>query len=321
MIKSARNKTIKCDLQEQFDLFKTCLQLRQRIDNIEDCKNKILYGDSFQILSLLPLKSFDLVVADPPYNLRKTYSETTFKKQAQEEYENYTRQWIESVYPLLKDGASIYVCCDWLSSLSIAKVLAEFFIIRNRITWQREKGRGSKKNWKNSMEDIWFATKDDEYYFNVEAVKLRRAVLAPYKENGQAKDWENTAQGKFRDTHPSNFWQDITIPFWSMPENTSHPTQKPEKLLAKIILASSKENDVILDPFSGSGTTAVTAKKLKRNFVAIEREKEYCIIAAKRLLNAENDIKIQGYVDGVFWERNSLKLQRDSLKKNKKARQ
>lgn len=91
-----------------------------------------------------------------------------------------------------------------------------------------------------------------------------------------------------------------------MSENTDHPTQKPEKLLAKIILASSNEGDVILDPFLGSGTTAVVAKKLGRRYVGIEIDETYCCLAEKRLELAEKDRNIQGYSDGVFWERNTL---------------
>jgi site-specific DNA-methyltransferase (adenine-specific) len=90
-----------------------------------------------------------------------------------------------------------------------------------------------------------------------------------------------------------------------MPENTDHPTQKPEKLLAKIILASSNPGDVVLDPFLGSGTTSVVAKKLGRNYVGIEIDDAYCCLAEKRLAIAETDRTVQGYVDGVFWERNS----------------
>ena len=184
------------------------------------------------------------------------------------------------------------------------------FVIRNRITWEREKGRGALTNWKNCSEDIWFCTVGNDYYFDVDAVKLKRKVIAPYKDSaGAPKDWEDTKNGKFRLTHPSNMWTDITIPFWSMPENTDHPTQKPEKLIAKIILASSKEGAMVFDPFLGSGTTAVVAKKLKRKFCGIEREAEYCEIAIKRLQIADTDQAIQGYANGYFWERNSLSEQ------------
>lgn len=186
----------------------------------------------------------------------------------------------------------------------IGDVLSDFFHIRNRITWQREKGRGAKSNWKNGMEDIWFATNSNDYVFNLDAVKIRKKVIAPYRVDGKPKDWAETENGNYRDTCPSNFWDDITIPFWSMPENTAHPTQKPEKLIAKIILASSNQNDIVFDPFLGSGTTSVVAKKLQRKYVGIEQNEQYCIWAEKRLEMATENKKIQGYNNNIFLERN-----------------
>lgn len=226
-----------------------------------------------------------------------------FNKRNEREYEEYTRAWLSHVEPLLRPNGSIYVCCDWETSMVIGRVLAEFFTVRNRITWQREKGRGAKRNWKNAMEDIWFATKGEDYTFNLDAVKLRRRVLAPYKLNGKPKDWVDAENGAYRDTCPSNFWDDITVPFWSMAENTAHPTQKPEKLIAKLVLASSDPGDTVFDPFLGSGTTAVTAKKLGRHYLGVEREERYCVWAQQRLERAEADTRIQGY-DGVFHARN-----------------
>ena len=99
-----------------------------------------------------------------------------------------------------------------------------------------------------------------------------------------------------------------------MPENTAHPTQKPEKLLAKLILASSNPGDVVLDPFAGSGSTAVTAKKLGRHYIGIEQNKQYCVWAEKRLEMADTDTSIQGYADGVFWERNTAAAQKKARK-------
>ena len=217
---------------------------------------------------------------------------------------------ITNLKPLLKSTASVYICGDWHTSASIFEVASRHFIVRNRITWEREKGRGAKTNWKNSSEDIWFCTESDEYTFNVEAVKLRRKVLAPYTDNkGNPKDWEVTEKGKFRDTHPSNLWTDITIPFWSMPENTDHPTQKCEKLIARLILASTNPGDMVLDPFMGSGTTSVVAKKLGRQYLGIDIDEEYCLLAERRLELADEDKSVQGYSDGVFWERNTSKEQ------------
>ncbi|MDM7921266.1 MAG: site-specific DNA-methyltransferase, partial [Pyrinomonadaceae bacterium] len=265
----------------------------------------VILGDAFAVLPRLPKAGYSLLFADPPYNLSKSFGQKRFKRKSDEEYETWLGEWLELCIPLLTPDASIYICGDWRSSAAIQRVGSRYFKLQNRVTWEREKGRGAKRNWKNAAEDIWFFTVSDDYVFNLDAVKQRRRVIAPYKENGRPKDWDETAAGKFRDTHPSNLWTDLTVPFWSMPENTDHPTQKPEKLLAKIILASTNEGGRILDPFAGSGTTAVVARKLGRHFTAIEADENYCLIAAKRLELAAVDPSIQGFTDGVFWERNS----------------
>lgn len=304
--KAGRNKTIDTSVDEGRMYLERCISVKETQKNLGEVLDKTIIGNTFEVCPLLPKKSVDLIIADPPYNLTKSFNGNLFSKKKDSVYEEYTRKWLDKVKPLLKDNGSIYVCCDWESSLIIGRVLGEYFYVRNRITWQREKGRGAKTNWKNAMEDIWFATNSNRYTFNVDAVKLRKKVIAPYKIDGKPKDWMETANGNYRDTYPSNFWDDITIPFWSMPENTAHPTQKPEKLIAKIILASSLEGDIIFDPFLGSGTTSVVAKKLNRHFLGIEMEEQYCVWIEQRLSMASNNSDIQGYIKGVFWERNSL---------------
>lgn len=224
-------------------------------------------------------------------------------------YEEYLRSWFGKVCDKLKKDGTLYMCGDWKCSSSMQRVIEERLRVVNRIIWQREKGRGSKTNWKNAMEDIWFAVRDSKnYFFNVEAVKMKRKVMAPYKVDGKPKDWEASEGGNFRMTYPSNIWDDISVPFWSMPENTDHPTQKPEKLYAKLILASTRPGDRIFDPFSGSGTAAVVAEKLGRRYCGIEINREYCLWTLKRLENTKHDPSIQGYTDGVFWERNTLRF-------------
>ncbi len=305
--KASRNKTIDISVAEGKEYLSRCIKINKAVADLTEITDKTILGDTFKVCPRIPEKSVDLIIADPPYNLRKTYGSTTFSKKKAEEYEDFTRKWLSAVKPLLKDNGSIYVCCDWESSLIIGKVLGEFFTVRNRITWQREKGRGARANWKNGMEDIWFATSSDKYTFNLNAVKVRRRVLAPYRADGIPKDWKESAEGKYRDTCPSNFWDDITVPFWSMPENTAHPTQKPEKLVAKLILASSNKGDTVFDPFAGSGTTLAVAKKLGRHYIGIEKEKQYCIWSEYRLEKAETDKEIQGLKNGVFLERNHPK--------------
>jgi len=270
-----------------------------------DIVNKTYNGDLPGIIDFFPEACVDLMILDPPYNLTKDFGGRKFSARDDASYVQYLESWFPRVVRLLKKNASLYICGDWKCTAALYTVANKYLTIRNRITWQREKGRGAVSNWKNCCEDIWFATVSNDYYFNADAVKQKRRVIAPYHEDGKPKDWEESDDGKFRLTCASNFWDDITVPYWSMSENTEHPTQKPEKLVAKLILASSKPDDLVFDPFLGSGTTSVVAKKLGRRYCGIEICREYCLLTEKRLMNAESDTSIQGYTGGVFWERNT----------------
>ncbi len=296
-MRSAKNKTL--NLSEEQERKYLALCPKKYVS--DDC---VIKGDCMEIMWDIPHSSVDLMIVDPPYNMYKKFGSEEFSRQSMAEYEKYTRSWIERALPLLKKTASVYVCCDWFSGITIGAALADYFVLRNRITWQREKGRGALKNWKNGMEDVWFASVGDDYYFDVNAVKQRKKVIAPYRKDGVPKDWQEENGEKFRYTFPSNFWDDVTVPYWSMPENTPHPTQKPEKLLAKIILASSRPGDLVFDPFGGSGSTAVTAKKLGRRYLTIEKDEKYCAMAVYRLEKADSDKSVSGMKDGVFLPRN-----------------
>jgi len=265
-----------------------------------------VWGACEDVFPRLPAKSFDLVIADPPYNMEKTFGTRKARRMSEREYGDWLRGWLAPLKILLKDTATLYFCTEWRSSGTAQEVLTEYFCVRNRITWEREKGRAALGNWKNCSEDIWYCTVGDEFHFDNGAVRLRRKVVAPYRDaEGIPKDWVCESSLAYRDTAASNLWTDISVPFWSMPENTEHPTQKPEKLVAKLMLASSRPGDRILDPFLGSGTTRAVAEKLGRCCLGIERELEYCLLAERRAELAAVDSRIQGYEDGVFWERNS----------------
>lgn len=302
-MKAKNNRTITVSDEEKEELLKgICHEVPV------DVSDAVVNADIMNAIDCVEDESMNLIIIDPPYNLKKDFGNNDFNVMKDDEYEAYLRSWLPKVCSKLTKDGSLYLCGDWHCTASIQRVLSENLTILNRITWQREKGRGAANNWKNGMEDIWFAVKDPKnYFFNLDAVMMKKRVLAPYKENGKPKDWKETKNGNFRMTCPSNFWDDISIPFWSMPENTDHPTQKPEKLYAKLILASSREGDKIFDPFMGSGTSCVVAKKLGRHFLGIEINEEYCLWAMKRLQNADSDKHIQGYEGGVFWERNSKK--------------
>ena len=317
--RAPRNRTLTCSESEQEALAKDLLQLSASA-TVEEVTDAVIHQDMSEAVKFLPQGFVDLLVLDPPYNLTKNYNGHVFRAREAEAYTTWFSDILESLLPILTPTASIYVCSDWRTSTVVFPILDSHFHVRNRITWEREKGRGAKTNWKNNTEDIWFCTRTDDYCFNVDRVKLKRRVIAPYRsEDGTPKDWEEGRNGNYRLTHPSNLWSDISIPFWSMPENTDHPTQKPEKLIAKLVLASSHPGNMVFDPFLGSGTTAVVSRKLNRHFCGVELNGEYCCWALKRLKQALRDESIQGYADGVFWERNSLKEQNARTRVKKRS--
>lgn len=302
--RAPRNRTLSCTEAEIARLSRCVLQVDGPVA-AADIEGRVIAGDIFKVAKRLPSAFVDLLVLDPPYNLTKTFNGSRFGRATTDGYGDWFRGLIDALLSAMKPDATIYVCADWRTSMSISPVLEANFRVRNRITWERGKGRGAKANWKNNSEDIWFCTRSDRYRFDVDSVKLKRRVLAPYRAGGQPKDWRRESGGAFRLTHPSNIWTDVTVPFWSMPENTDHPTQKPEKLIAKLLLASSRAGDLVFDPFLGSGTTAVVAEKLSRRWCGVDIDETYLCWALKRLAAAKRDPRIQGYDDGVFWDRNA----------------
>ncbi|MDR0516723.1 MAG: site-specific DNA-methyltransferase [Fibromonadaceae bacterium] len=311
--RAPRNRTITIS-KEELAAYSNALVLPSKNNlSLKQILNKTICGDLFEAAAKLPKEFADLLIIDPPYNLSKNFNGLKFSETDDTRYLEYLESWFPKTLDLLKPSGSVYLCGDWKCSVPLYLIMKKYLKVQNRIIWQREKGRGAKANWKNSSEDIWFGTKGNSYYFDIEAVKQKRRVIAPYRENGMPKDWEETENGNFRLTHPGNFWDDISVPYWSMPENTDHPTQKPEKLIAKLILASCPKNGIVLDPFLGSGTTSVAAKKLGRNYVGIEMNKEYCCLAEKRLEAASKNKAIQGYSNGVFWERNTAYSERRDM--------
>ena len=304
-IKSLRNKTIELSRNEIREYSSRLISLSKNASS-KEILNKTINQDLFEAVDYLPGKFVDLLIIDPPYNLRKTFNSLSFRAKTIDDYAEWIESFIVKLKKILKPTASIYFCGDWFTSISIPIVLEKHFTIRNRITWEREKGRGAKNNWKAGSEDIWFCTVSNKYTFNSNAVKLNRKVIAPYRDkNGAPKDWNKNKNGDYRLTGSSNLWNEISVPFWSMSENTEHPTQKPEKLIAKLILASTNKGDIVFDPFIGSGTTLVTAKKLERNYVGVEIDNYYACLSEKRLELAGMKNSIQGYDFGVFWERNT----------------
>ncbi|HEX2910025.1 MAG TPA: DNA methyltransferase [Chloroflexia bacterium] len=283
--KAPRNRTIELTVEDEAR-YNNLFRLEPGFNySPTELRNRLILGDCVSGLAQLPAQWADLIIADPPYNLTKTYGQGVFARRNLEEYRAWTEQWVAAAARALKPAGSIYVCIDWESSGLLQQVLAKHFIIKNRITWKRDKGRGATANWKNNMEDIWFAVVSETYTFNLDAVKVRKPIIAPYRDStGRPKDWIEQQDGeRYRMTHPSNIWTDLTVPFWSMPENTPHPTQKPEKLIERLLLASSNPGNLVLDPFMGSGTTASVARRLGRDYIGFELDEWYYKLTLKRL--------------------------------------
>ena len=189
--KAPRNRTIELSEKDREYLLRKVAKITGEI-NKKDIENKVIKGDFFKIVDFLPSNFVDLLFIDPPYNITKKFFLNKFKKLSIRDYMEWTDSWMSKMTRLLKPKSSIYICGDWRSSTALHLVAEKYFFVQNRISFEREKGRGAKSNWKNNSEDIWFCTMSKNYAFNIEAVKTRRKVIAPYRVNGSPKDWEES---------------------------------------------------------------------------------------------------------------------------------
>ncbi len=233
-------------------------------------------------------ESVDLVFADPPYNLsgnglqwkgNKTGGDwymvnEEWDKMSEPEYLQFTRKWVGGAKRVLKDGGSIYISCTYHNIAEIMIVLKQLdFKINNVITWQKTNAMPNmtKRVFTHSSEFIVWAVKGKGWVFNYEDLKK----INPEKQkDGSLKQMRDVwlfplVQGKER--------------LRGKERRALHPTQKPEEMLKRLIIASSNKGDVILDPFLGSGTTALVAKKLGRNWIGIEKNKTYIMAAKNRI--------------------------------------
>lgn len=286
----------KVDLPEQQSLFKipnkgTVFEKasEQPYFKIYSKGNCHLYeGDCLLWLKELPSESVDLVFADPPYNINKANWD---KFESQEEYIIWSMKWISEASRVLKNSGSLYVCgfSEILADLKHPSM--KYFKSCKWIIWCYKNKANLGNDWGRSHESILHLRKSKEFIFNVDDVRtpygehtLRypshpQAETSQYGNNGKRNDvWTpNPLGAKPKDV--------IEIPTTcnGMGEKTPHPTQKPEELLRKIILASSNEDSLVIDPFSGSGTTIVVAEQLGRKWMGCELSSEYNKYAIDRL--------------------------------------
>ncbi len=149
--RAPRNRTLKLTGEERRFYRSRLIQLHGPVV-LQGIIDRTICQELFGTLDWLPARSVDLLFADPPYNLSKSFNRRSFSQVSSIEYEQWLESWLENLVRVLKPTASVYICGDWRSSAAIQRVAERLFIVRNRITWEREKGRGAKRNWKNCSE-------------------------------------------------------------------------------------------------------------------------------------------------------------------------
>lgn len=250
--------------------------------------NSIINGDCIEELKKIPNNSIDMIFADPPYNMQlksELYRPNNTKVEGVndawdkfasfEDYDNFCIQWLKECKRILKDTGSIWVIGSYHNIFRVGNIMLDLgFWILNDVTWYKSNPMPNflGTRFTNATETLLWCSKTEfskKYTFNYKLMK---------KYNN--------------DKQMNSVW---LIPLCTGNERIkgedgkkAHSTQKPEELLKRVILSSSKQNDIILDPFFGTGTTGAVAKKLKRNFIGIEKEKEYINIAQNRIDNINN---------------------------------
>ena len=230
---------------------------------------RLICGEAATVMKTLPSSSVDLIVADPPYNLGKDYGNNTDRKEWHE-YEEFTVQWLTEAARLLKPTGSIYVFMGvrFISSLFLLMENEFRLLFNGWITWHYTQGMGRKVGFSPRHEDILYFTKSGDFVFNLDDVRVPQKYFRK----------RNNMSG----ANPGDVWQFSHVHYCN-PERQAHPTQKPEALLERILLASSNEEQVILDPFIGSGTTCRVANLLNRRWIGIEINPDYVAMSARRL--------------------------------------
>ncbi len=281
------------DRQLQFDGLFEVEEKAQRPRFYNHANGHILIGDAVAWLTSLPSASVDLVFADPPYNIKKAEWDTFESQQA---YVEWSLRWISEATRVLKQTGTLYIC-GYSEILADLKLPASRFFKGCRwLVWHYKNKANLGSDWGRSHESILHFRKSHDFTMNMDDVRVPYGNhTTKYPEHPQAK----TSQYGRNGNHKDKLWQPhprgakprdvIEVPVLSngMTERTAHPTQKPEELLRKIILASSNPGDVVIDPFLGSGTTVVVAEQLGRRWMGCDISAEYCGWAVERLERVE----------------------------------
>ena len=236
-----------------------------------DKRIEIIRGNALEELKKLETESIDLIIADPPYNLSKDYISTKDNLEF-EQYLTFSKKWLKEASRLLKPNGTIYVFMGFKFISYLYNIMEQDLGLKfnSWITWHYTQGIGKTKGFSPRHDDILMFTKSDNYQFNLDNVRIPQKYYR--------------TRNNMRGANPGNVWKYSHV-HYSNPNRQSHPTQKPAGIVERMILASSKELDVVLDPFLGSGTTARVCQQLRRNCIGIEIEPNYIDMTYERLEN------------------------------------
>lgn len=232
-------------------------------------EQKIILGDAIEHLSLIPSESIDLIIADPPYNLGKDYGNNHDNQQF-DEYMDFSRRWLQEAVRILKPTGTIYVFMGFrfISYLYNTMEREMKLLFNSWIVWHYTQGIGKTKGFSPRHDDILMFTKSEQFTFNLDEVRIPQKYYR--------------SRNNMRGANPGDVWEFSHV-HYCHENRQSHPTQKPEGLIERMVLASSRVEDWILDPFMGSGTTARVCQQLGRNSIGIEINPEYVEMSQARL--------------------------------------
>jgi site-specific DNA-methyltransferase (adenine-specific) len=230
---------------------------------------EIIEDDALNYLEKIDSRSIDIIIADPPYNLGKNYGNNSDQKTF-DEYINFSRKWIKEAYRILKNTGTIYIFMGvrFISYLYSILEREYSFIFNSWITWHYTQGLGKTKGFSPRHDDILMFTKTKNYNFFLDDVRIPQKYYRSIN--------------NMRGANPGDVWTFSHVHYCNA-DRQPHPTQKPEALIERMVLASSKEGDFVLDPFFGSGTTLRVCQQLNRNCIGIELNPEYVKLTKDRL--------------------------------------
>ncbi len=251
--------------------------------------NKIFNEDMLTGMDKVPDGSIDLIIADPPYCLGKDYGNNSDKLKPGE-YLKWSKRWIDAIVPKLKTTGSFYIFLTWRYSPEIFSYIKTKLIMINEIIWDRRVPSmgGSTRRFSSVHDNIGLFAKSKKYYFNIDAVRIpydARTKKARTRSIFVGKKWLEVGY------NPKDVWS-VTRLHKQDPERVEHPTQKPLILIERMIKASSPKGGTVLDPFMGSGTTAVACYYLNRHYIGFEINPNYCELIKKRLKKLKEQLPL-----------------------------